>query len=616
MIFDPDDPRLTAFALGELDDAGESARIKSLLAENAEARVYVEDVRRAARLLAESLRLETAPGNATERLEALDRALSGLKSRRKETILRRLRPSFSYAVAAAIAALAIGLSIQRRTERLRERADEAEALARADLGSKDSPPASAPAPIVNAPSPSRDGKSFESKQKKRLSEDDLASLGDGDPPEERFFARGIDGLKQAPADSPSAAKTKANRRRAGDLASNFVAPKAVELELQDRVSKESDKKTARNEPSPPSLQTLKQNRSRASDRETAVSLDPLRRSIRKRSLPSRDEVRIDRLLDFYRATDSIPPGNEPIAATVEVASCPWNPARELARVSLSAGRTIAKDGSGKPIALRARVRIECDPVRVVSRRLLGRDDESRPVDRTSAIETFEIASLAPGTSKVWFLELEPSVGLRDSSLAKNAASAAAKDSIEVGSEKRVGQPGSAGEAASRRAKKESHFGDVSPSARSSSLGPPPSNPAAASRKSATTASNRIRDESLEQKLEASSLKAANSDQGKSSPAPGDALLKVTIFYETPGNVREEETTRLGFDRGIKYSSATADFRFGAAVAEFGLLLRDAPEKGSASFDEVLRLAEPVAGDDPHRREFLDLVRQAQKISGR
>ena len=57
-----------------------------------------------------------------------------------------------------------------------------------------------------------------------------------------------------------------------------------------------------------------------------------------------------------------------------------------------------------------------------------------------------------------------------------------------------------------------------------------------------------------------------------------------------------------------------DFRFAAAVAEFGLLLRDSPYKGEASYDRVVTAAEAAVGSDPggHRAEFVGLARKARR----
>ena len=55
--------------------------------------------------------------------------------------------------------------------------------------------------------------------------------------------------------------------------------------------------------------------------------------------------------------------------------------------------------------------------------------------------------------------------------------------------------------------------------------------------------------------------------------------------------------------------------FAAAVAEFGMLLRDSEFKGASSFAEALDLARRFKGDDPHghRAEFIRLVGAADGI---
>lgn len=70
----PDDPRLTAYALGELDDA-DRPEIEALLATDPEARTFLEDVRETARLLAESLRDEPRPTLEPEHHQAIESRL-------------------------------------------------------------------------------------------------------------------------------------------------------------------------------------------------------------------------------------------------------------------------------------------------------------------------------------------------------------------------------------------------------------------------------------------------------------------------------------------------------------------------------------------------------------
>ncbi|MCH8243477.1 MAG: hypothetical protein IH897_12845, partial [Planctomycetes bacterium] len=59
MKFDLDDPKLTAYVLGELDD-NERAEVESLLKSSAEARSVVEEIRKTANLLETELAGETA----------------------------------------------------------------------------------------------------------------------------------------------------------------------------------------------------------------------------------------------------------------------------------------------------------------------------------------------------------------------------------------------------------------------------------------------------------------------------------------------------------------------------------------------------------------------------
>jgi Ca-activated chloride channel homolog len=110
-------------------------------------------------------------------------------------------------------------------------------------------------------------------------------------------------------------------------------------------------------------------------------------------------------------------------------------------------------------------------------------------------------------------------------------------------------------------------------------------------------------------------------KAEATPAPGphaDELLTVKLRFKAPDGDTSREIERAVTDDGKDYAAASADFQFAAAVAAFGQLLRDSPFKGSATYAAVLELAEASRGPDPagYRREFLDLVRKAQALSGR
>jgi Ca-activated chloride channel family protein len=87
---------------------------------------------------------------------------------------------------------------------------------------------------------------------------------------------------------------------------------------------------------------------------------------------------------------------------------------------------------------------------------------------------------------------------------------------------------------------------------------------------------------------------------------GDELVFVRIRYKRPHGTESRLIERPVRDVVGEVSS---DFSFAAAVAGFGMLLRESPHRGSISTRQVLALAEEGLGSDPDgaRRGFLDLV---------
>ena len=60
---------------------------------------------------------------------------------------------------------------------------------------------------------------------------------------------------------------------------------------------------------------------------------------------------------------------------------------------------------------------------------------------------------------------------------------------------------------------------------------------------------------------------------------------------------------------------SADFRFAAAVAAFGMRLRDSPHAGDYGLDDVVSLAEGALGSDSrgYRGEFIRLVEAVRDL---
>jgi len=99
----------------------------------------------------------------------------------------------------------------------------------------------------------------------------------------------------------------------------------------------------------------------------------------------------------------------------------------------------------------------------------------------------------------------------------------------------------------------------------------------------------------------------------SRSAPGSELLYVKLRYKEPERSTSKLMTRPVPDA---VTSASSDFAFASAVAEFGLLLRDSKYKGKASYASVAELASATLGNDRDglRREFVNLVRKAETLA--
>jgi len=101
----------------------------------------------------------------------------------------------------------------------------------------------------------------------------------------------------------------------------------------------------------------------------------------------------------------------------------------------------------------------------------------------------------------------------------------------------------------------------------------------------------------------------------SSSANSDELLTVKIRSKDP----EKDTSVLSEftvkDSEKKFSKASEDFKFAAAVAAFGMVLRDSPYKGSANMERALEWAKEGEGADNsgYRHEFIRLIHRAISI---
>lgn len=98
------------------------------------------------------------------------------------------------------------------------------------------------------------------------------------------------------------------------------------------------------------------------------------------------------------------------------------------------------------------------------------------------------------------------------------------------------------------------------------------------------------------------------------PAPKtDEILTVKFRYKKPNEDKSKLIVNHLTDKSIALSKTSDNFRFSAAVAEFGLLLRNSKHKAEATFEKVLELAKNSKGKDEfgYRAEFIRLVEMSE-----
>jgi Ca-activated chloride channel family protein len=108
-------------------------------------------------------------------------------------------------------------------------------------------------------------------------------------------------------------------------------------------------------------------------------------------------------------------------------------------------------------------------------------------------------------------------------------------------------------------------------------------------------------------------------QTTKSPATlSDEMMTVKFRYKEPGTNSSKLITSVLKDEKISLSEAGDDLQFAAAVAGFGLLLRNSEYKGTANYADIHSLAVKSKGKDEqgYRAEFASLVEIAELLSKR
>ena len=88
--------------------------------------------------------------------------------------------------------------------------------------------------------------------------------------------------------------------------------------------------------------------------------------------------------------------------------------------------------------------------------------------------------------------------------------------------------------------------------------------------------------------------------------PSGEILTVKLRYKQPQGLTSQLLTQPLTGAAHALSAASPDFRFAAAVAQFGLLLRQSEQRGTATYAATATLAEAARGTDAdgYRAEFV------------
>jgi Ca-activated chloride channel family protein len=109
--------------------------------------------------------------------------------------------------------------------------------------------------------------------------------------------------------------------------------------------------------------------------------------------------------------------------------------------------------------------------------------------------------------------------------------------------------------------------------------------------------------------------ATTGEKDKSAADVTNELLTLKMRYKAPDGDTSKKLEWAITDDGKAFSAATPDCQFAAAVAGFGLLLRDSQYKGNLTYGAVREIAQGGIGEDKggYRKEFVEMVRKAKEL---
>lgn len=114
-----------------------------------------------------------------------------------------------------------------------------------------------------------------------------------------------------------------------------------------------------------------------------------------------------------------------------------------------------------------------------------------------------------------------------------------------------------------------------------------------------------------------SLKYQSNERMKNS-SNSNELMTIKLRYKQPDGKQSHLLTHAILGGAVSTEQSSDNFRFSAAVAEFGLLLRNSTYRQEATYEQVIELAKKAKGVDQHgyRSEFILLVEKTRSLIAR
>jgi Ca-activated chloride channel family protein len=102
---------------------------------------------------------------------------------------------------------------------------------------------------------------------------------------------------------------------------------------------------------------------------------------------------------------------------------------------------------------------------------------------------------------------------------------------------------------------------------------------------------------------------------KVAQSSSDEMLTIKFRYKQPESMVSKLSQVVVSDNPEELNKTSGDFKFAAAIAEFGMLLRDSQFKQKSTFDQAISFARQGKGEDNegYRSEFIKLAESAKLL---